>query len=53
MARVKGPNGLVLTIPDDIAKGLVDEGRTDSYEYVKDEPKSEKKSTARKSSSEK
>ena len=54
MARVKGPNGLVLNIPDAVAKGLVDEGRTGSYEYVKDEPKGEtKKSAAKRSSSKK
>ena len=49
MARIKGPNGLALNVPDGVAKDLVN-GRTDAYEYVKDEPKSESKSTAKPSS---
>lgn len=50
MARIKGPNGLVLTVPDMAAEDLVN-GRTGDYEYVKDEPQSESKSTAKRSSS--
>lgn len=50
MARIKGPNGLVLTVADDIAEGLVKSPAGD-FEYVKDEPKVEPKSTAKRSSS--
>lgn len=50
MARVKGPNGLTLDIPDAIAKGLVVEGRTGDYEYVKDESKAPAKKAAEKPS---
>lgn len=40
MARVKGPNGLVLTIPDGIAADLVRSPSGDySYVEAKDEPK--------------
>lgn len=39
MRRVKGPNGLVLTLPDDLAEALL---RDADYVEVKDEPKSEK-----------
>ena len=49
MARVKGPNGLVLTIPDGIAADLV-QSPSGEYEYVKDAPK---KSAASKPSSKK
>lgn len=49
MARVKGPNGLVLTMPDDVAAGLVN-SPSGEYEYVRDE---QKKSTATKPSSKK
>jgi hypothetical protein len=53
MARVKAPNGNVYDLEDAVASGLVGQGNR-GYEYVKDEPKkSESKSTARKSSSEK
>lgn len=52
MARIKGPNGVVHEIDDRVAAGLVGKGNR-GYEYVKDEQKSDKKSTARKSSSEK
>jgi hypothetical protein len=51
--RVKGPNGLILTFPNDVAEGLL-RSPNGEYEEVKDEPKkSESKSTTRKSSSEK
>lgn len=40
--RVKGPNGLVLEIPDAVALGLVNSPSGDHVE-VKDEPKPDKK----------
>jgi hypothetical protein len=40
--RVKGPNGLVLNIPDEIARSLVNSPSGDHVE-VKDEPKPVKK----------
>lgn len=40
MRRIKGPNGLVLTFPDDVAAGLLVSG---DFEAVEDEPKSEPK----------
>lgn len=49
MARVKGPNGLVLDLPELVAKGLVDEGRTGSYEHVRDEPKKSEKAAGNRS----
>lgn len=39
MRRVKGPNGLVLSLPDEIAEALL---RDEGHVEVKDEPKSEK-----------
>lgn len=36
MVRVKGPNGLVLEFPDDVAAGLLVSG---DYSRVEDEPK--------------
>lgn len=47
MASVKGPNGLVLTLPDDIADGLL---KSDDYELVQDEKKPATKSTVKPSS---
>lgn len=52
MARLKGPNGVVHEIDDRVAAALVGKGNR-GYGYVKDEPKSEPKSTTRKSSSKK
>lgn len=57
MPAVKGPNGQVVNVPDSVASGLVGAGDR-GYSLVKDEPKAEKpeptkKSTTRKSSSEK
>ena len=39
MRRVKGPNGLVLTFPDEVAEALLRDG---DHAEVKDEPKSDK-----------
>lgn len=47
MALVKGPNGLVLDVPDLTATDLVN-GRTGDYELVEEKPT---KATAKKSSS--
>lgn len=49
MARVKGPNGLVIDVPEAIASGLVGDG-TRGYEYVADgpEPKSAKRPPVKK-----
>lgn len=44
--RVKGPNGLVLEVPDHIAESLVNSPSGDHVE-VKDEPKPAKKSAAK------
>lgn len=48
--RVKGPNGLVFDLADDVAKGLL-QSPTGEYVEVKDEPKPTK--TAPKPSSKK
>lgn len=48
MARAKGPNGLVLTIPDGIAADLVG-SPSGEYAYVEDEKPTAKK-TAKPSS---
>lgn len=50
MARVKGPNGLVLTVPDDVAAGLVLDA---DHEYVEDEKKPEPKAAAKRSAAKK
>lgn len=47
--RVKGPNGLVLNFADDVAEGLL---KSEDFERVEDEKKSDK-STAKKPSSSK
>jgi hypothetical protein len=49
MARIKGPNGLVLTVPDMTATDLV-EGRSGQYVRVEDEKPVAKKSAAKPSS---
>lgn len=49
MRRVKGPNGLVLSFPDDVAEALL---RDEDFTEVKDEPKSDK-APAKKSSTKK
>lgn len=41
MARVKGPNGLVLDLPDGVAEDLV-RGRSGDYAYVEDEKPAKK-----------
>lgn len=40
MAAVKGPNGLVIPMSDDMAKALTKQG--DEFQVVKDEPKATK-----------
>lgn len=47
--RVKGPNGLVLTVPDGVAGSLVNSPSGD-YVEVKDEPKASTKKAASKPS---
>jgi hypothetical protein len=42
MAQVKGPNGLVLTVSDDLADSLL---RSQGYERVEVETKAEPKAT--------
>lgn len=42
MARIKGPNGVVLTVSDDLAASLL---RSQGYERVEDEAKAEPKAT--------
>lgn len=49
MARVKGPNGLVLTIPDGVAADLVGSPSGD-YSYVEDEKPKAKKAAGKPSS---
>lgn len=49
MARVKGPNGLVLTFTDDVAEGLL---KSPEFVRVEDE-KPQDKSAAKRSSSKK
>lgn len=52
MALVKAPSGTVMDLDESVVSGLV--GSVNSgWERVKDEPKSENKSTAKKASSNK
>lgn len=44
--RVKGPNGLVLDLPDGVATDLVNSPSGD-YSEVKDDPKPAKKAAAK------
>lgn len=46
MIRVKGPNGLVLGLPDHIAEGLLASPSGD-YVRVVDEPKASKKAAVK------
>lgn len=50
MARVKGPNGLVLTFADDVAEGLL---KSPEFVRVEDEKPKDKPTAAKRSASKK
>lgn len=46
MPLVKGPNGLVVDVPDSVASGLVGDGKR-GFEYVDEKPEPPKRTRAK------